>query len=90
MATISFSATSLTAKSFTLSPADVARVLAALRANYGTVSDGAGGQRAMTDQEVFDKWATGNMLALRDVVKRVEGDSAADTAREGVTDISYS
>lgn len=78
MATISFAATGLTSKSYTLSAGDTQRVLDAMKATYGA---------ALTNQQAFDQFAANSMQALKDLVKRVEGDSAATTARAGVADV---
>lgn len=77
MATITLAIGALS-KSFTISAADVTRVTDAFRATYGA---------SLTNAQVFDNWANGTVQALKDAVKRVEGDAAATTARAAVTDV---
>lgn len=59
MATISIAATGVTTRSKTISTNDTQRLLNAFRKVYGQVSDGAGGMRDMTDQEIFNRFADG-------------------------------
>lgn len=77
MATLTFTATGLTARSKTISAGDVTRVLNAYKIIAGQVSDGAGGFRDRTNQEVFD-WFVDNRVLSRilEDVRNFEGDAA--------------
>lgn len=77
MATISFAATGLVTRSKTISAGDVTRVLNAYKTIAGQVSDGAGGFRDRTNQEVFDWFVDNRVLArIQEDVRNVEGDAA--------------
>lgn len=87
MATITITASGLTARSKTISTAHTTRLLAAYRVRYGQVSDGAGGMRDMTDQEVFNAFADGLFRGMIGVVRSAEDEVAVRTAKAGVSDI---
>lgn len=78
MATLTFSATSLTARSKTISAGDVTRVLNAYKSIAGQVSDGTPtGMRDRTNQEIFDWFVDNRVLArILEDVRNVEGDAA--------------
>lgn len=78
MATITLTIGALS-KTFTLSAADVTRVTDAFKATYGA---------SLSNAQVFDIWANSTMQALKDVVKRVEGDAAAQAARNAISDVA--
>lgn len=75
MATITFAASTFT-KSKTISAADTQRWLDAYKSLYGPVSDGAGGTRPRTNQEVFDLVADTVFRGLQEGVRNIEGDVA--------------
>lgn len=78
MATLTFTATGLTARSKTISAGDVTRVLNAYKSITGQVPDVAPGTlRDRTNQEVFD-WFVDNRVLSRilEDVRNVEGDAA--------------
>lgn len=77
MATVTLSIGALS-KAFTVSAADTTRIVNALTTIYGA---------GLTNAQIFDIWANSTMQALKDAVKRVEGDAAAATARAGVVDV---
>lgn len=79
MATLSFAATGLVTRSKTISAADTTRLLNAYRSWLGQVSNGAGGFRPRTDQEVFDGFVDNIFIELRDMVKSVESETAKAT-----------
>lgn len=77
MATLTFTASGLTARSKTISAGDVTRVLSAYKTLAGQVSDGAGGLRDRTNQEIFDWFVDNRVLArILEDVRNVEGDAA--------------
>jgi hypothetical protein len=80
MASITFTVGANT-KTFTVSAGDATRIISALRVTYDPNS-------TMTTAQLFDVWATSSMQTLKDLVKRVEGDAAAVTARTAVVDVS--
>lgn len=63
MATITISVTGLTSKVVTLSTNDTNRVIAAWKAQYGSL---------LTNQQAFDQWANGCLNTLSDIVKTTE------------------
>lgn len=75
-------------RTFTVPDAHIVRALAALKWNYGQVSDGAGGMRDMTNAEALDRFADGCRQGLVDIVRRFERDAATTTAVGGVADIT--
>lgn len=77
MATLTFTATSLTPRAKTISVGDTTRLLNAYRTIYGQVSDGAGGLRDRTDQEIFNIFADGIYNYMQETVRNVERDAAA-------------
>lgn len=83
MATISLALTSVITRSKTISPAHATRVLDAYRVIFGQVSNGAGGLRARTDQEVFD--ALADSLFNEVITATVQRE--ADTAKASITPI---
>ncbi len=84
MATLTLTATGLTQRSKTISAADTTRMLNAYRVLYGKVSDGAGGMRDRTNQEIFDLLADALFSYMRSTVKEVERGVAA----QAVVDVS--
>lgn len=77
MATLTFSATGLTARSKTISAGDVTRVLNAYKVIAGQVPDGSGGFRDRTNQEVFDWFVDNRVYArIQEDVRNVEGDAS--------------
>lgn len=76
MATISFSATGLTARTKTITAGDTTRLLDAYRVIYGKVPDGAGGMRDRTNQEIFDVFADGLFKSIQEQVRNAEGNTA--------------
>lgn len=86
MATLTFTATGLTARSKTISAGDTTRLLDAYRTSLGQVSDGAGGFRARTNQETFDAFVDNIFASMRETVRNIEG----DTARSAVAPITLS
>lgn len=77
MATLTFSATSLTPRAKTISAGDTTRLLNAYRTIYGQVPDGVGGMRDRTDQECLNVFADGLFNYIQETVKNVERDAAA-------------
>lgn len=75
-------------KSWTVSPADVTRIIDSLKNRYGRIHDeGSGALRDMTDQETFDR-LTGDFIDdLKNSVLQVEGDAAAVVAQATITEI---
>lgn len=65
-----------------------ARVLAALRAHYGTIEDSPGSNtfRARTPAECEAAFTKSCKDALKDIVVRTEKETARVTAEAGVTD----
>lgn len=95
MATVGFVFPGYT-KNFTVSGADGNRILAALKSQQGQIAVTTVDPvtkvetityRDKTNNEVFDTLTTSWMQALKDVVKAAEGDAAAKSARNAVTDI---
>lgn len=82
MATISLAATSLTARSKTISAGDTTRLLNAYRIIYGKKPDGSD----YSNQEIFDIFADGVFNYVREQVRNVE----RDTAAKAVTDVGLS
>lgn len=68
----------------------VARALAAIKANYGQISDGAGGMRDMTNVEALDRWVDGVEQSLIDITYRSEVTRDTTTAVGNVSKISFS
>lgn len=58
-----------------VSASDLTRIVQAFKATYG---------EGLTDQEAFERWASGAIQALVDIVLRTEGNAAAETARSGI------
>lgn len=77
MATLTFTATSLTPRAKTISVADTTRLLNAYRTIYGQVPDGIGGMRDRTDQECLNIFADGLFNYIQETVRNVERDTAA-------------
>lgn len=77
MATLTFTATSLIPRVKTISAGDTTRLLNAYRTIYGQVSDGIGGMRDRTDQEIFNIFADGIYNYMQETVRNVERDAAA-------------
>lgn len=78
MATFTFTATGLTARSKTISAGDSTRVLNAYKAISGQVSDGTPtGMRDRTSQEVLDWFADKLFDRIKEDVRNIERDVAA-------------
>lgn len=83
MATMTISIAAQT-KSFTISPADIARILNAYRKEFGQITV-AGVVRDRTDAEVFDFWATRVVQHMKDSVQNIEGAAAQAAVAPVVT-----
>lgn len=78
MATLTFSATGLTARAKTISAGDVTRVLNAYKSIAGQVSDGTlTGMRDRTSQEILDWFADKLFDRMKEDVRNIERDTAA-------------
>jgi len=65
----------------------VARLQAACRSNFGQVSDGAGGFRDMTNQEIVDRLRSLTKKMLIDIVRGAEITAARAAADTSVVDL---
>lgn len=80
MATLTFSATGLTARSKTISAGDVTRVLTAYKTIAGQVPDVTPGTfRDRTNQEIMDWFADKLFDRMKEDVRNIERDIAAKT-----------
>ncbi len=80
MASIIFSIAAQS-RTFTVSAPDTTRIVNALKSIYDPEDN-------LTGPQVFDLWASRSMQALKDVVKRAEGDAAAEAARAAIVDVA--
>lgn len=69
---------------------DAPRILAALKWNYGQVSDGAGGMRDMTNAEALAKLSASVRHSVVDMVLRYERETAAKAAADAVVPVAVS
>ena len=64
-----------------------ATILAALKWNYGQISDGAGGMRDMTNAEALARFDTSVKASLKDMVNRYQVELAKETAAAAVVPV---
>lgn len=69
--------------------AQMARVQAGMRANWGQVIDaGTGLMRDRTNAELIEMLRLSVISSIKDIVKRTETDAAKAAAASGVTDVT--